>query len=168
LQAATRTVLRLSAAANLIVCLGFLALAAPSYRQQYRILATWPAVEATVVRSRVLALPTDSSQTLYDAEYTFAFWLRDGMHQASLGSNHLSSNRERKEKQVARFPEGTRHSILYNPADPTDIRMQPGYNVHFFAVPVFISGVGLIFGVIALLLWWSAWPRAKTLAKSPS
>ena len=43
--------------------------------------------------------------------------------------------------------------MRYNPSDPRDIRIRAGYKVYFFAVPVFISGVAVIFGLLALLVF---------------
>jgi hypothetical protein len=131
-------------------------MSASAFQRQIKLLHSWPAVEATVVRSRVVPLATDSGEVLYDAEYTFAFSLPDGVHIASAGSNHQSTSQVRKLKQIARFPAGSRHRILYNPVDPSDIRIQPGYNVHFFAVPLFIAGAGLIFGLVGLGCSWGA------------
>jgi hypothetical protein len=155
MPAAARVALRLASALLLIACAGLLALSAPEFWRQYTVLKTWHAVEATVVNSRVIALPTGSGESLYDAEYTFAFAAGGGWHVARTGSNHQSTNQESKRRQVARFPAGSRHTILYNPADPEQIRMQPGYNVHFFAVPLFISGAGLICGMVEMLLAWA-------------
>jgi hypothetical protein len=156
-----RTSLKVVAIACLIVCAIFVALSVPLYRQQYRLLQAWPRAEAVVVHSRVVAVPT-AGAPLYDAEYTFAFEAHGRRAVvATAYSNHQSTSRERKQKQVARFPAGLRHTVLYNPADPSDIRMQPGYNVHFFAVPIFVSGAGAMFAVVALGLWVIARGRAR-------
>jgi hypothetical protein len=153
---ATSTVLKVVAVGFSIFFLGFLVLSARMFWGQYRILKTWVAVDARVVSSRVVVVPTSSGEMLYDAEYIFAFNADGRPTIAVTNSNHQSTSRERKEKQVARFPPGIAATILYNPADPTELRMQPGYNVHFFAVAVFVIGLGAIMGLLALSFWSAA------------
>ncbi len=156
MQPGTRSLLKVIAAGNLIVFTIFLAFAVPPFWRQWHILRTWPAAEATVVRSGVLELPTASGSSLYDIYVEFAYSVDGRSHRGAVNSNHQSINRERKEKQAARFPEGSRHSIRYNPAEPTDIRAQVGYNKTFFAVPIFISGAGAIFGLAGAVLLWAS------------
>jgi len=150
---ATRAVLRVIAVAFFIFFLGFLGMSAPMYWSQYQILRDWPAVEATVVTSVVIAIPTTGGGDLHDIEVRFAYIAAGRPYVGVIHSNHLSTNRARKEKQAQQFPIGSRQPIRYNPADPRDIRAQAGYNVHFFAVPIFVSGIGLIFLVFGLLIW---------------
>lgn len=149
---ATRATLRVVASAFFIFFLGFLGISIPLYWSQYKILRGWPAADAEVTSSRVLALQSQDGP-LYDIEVHFAFAAGGRAYSGVIHSNHLSSSRARKQKQAAEFPVGSRHIIRYNPADPTDIRAQVGYNVHFFAVPIFISGVGAIFLIIGVVIW---------------
>ncbi len=148
----TRAVLRVIASAFFIFFLGFLGISAPLYWSQYQILRGWPSVEAEVISSRVLVLQSQGGP-LHDIEVHFAFSVGGRPYVGVIHSNHLSTSRARKEKQAAEFPVGSHHRIRYSPDDPSDVRAQVGYNVHFFAVPVFISGVGAIFLVIGLVLW---------------
>ncbi len=167
MRSTARTTVRVLAAGFLIIFLIFFALSAPFYRQQYRLLQTWQRAEAEVVSSRVVTVRT-AGAPLYDAEYVFAFRAHGVPVVATTYSNHQSTSRERKAAQVARFPAGSRHTILYNPADPQDIRMAPGYNVHFFAVPIFISAAGALFGLIALVLWLIVQRGAAVEGNSPT
>jgi hypothetical protein len=148
----TRAVLRVIASAFFIFFLGFLGISAPLYWSQYRILGSWPTVEAEVTGSRVLVLQSQSGP-LHDIEVHFAFTVDGRPYTGVIHSNHLSTSRARKEKQAGEFPMGSHHLIHYNPRDPGDVRAQVGYNAHFFAVPIFISGVGAIFLVIGLVIW---------------
>ncbi len=149
----TRTILRVVASAFFIFCVGFLGISAPLYWGQYKILRSWPAVEAEVIGSQVLASPTTGGGELYDIEVQFAYAVHGRPYIGVIRSNHESTNRARKVKQAAEFPVGSRHTIRYDPTKPQEVRAQVGYNRHFFAVPLFISGVGAIFGVIGITLW---------------
>lgn len=152
MTAATRAILRVIASGFFIFFLGFLGISAPLYWSQYKILRDWPAADAEVTSSRVLVLESQSGP-LHDIEVHFAFSATGRPYAGVIHSNHLSASRARKEKQAAEFPVGSHHRIRFNPADPSDIRAQVGYNVHFFAVPVFISGVGAIFLLIGMVIW---------------
>lgn len=149
---ATRAALRVIASAFFIFFLGFLGISVPLYWSQYKILRGWPAADAEVTNSRVLALQAQGGP-VYDIEVHFAYSAGGRPYSGVIHSNHLSTDRARKEKQAAEFPVGSRHTIRFNPADASDIRAQVGYNVHFFAVPIFISGVGAIFLVIGIVIW---------------
>ncbi len=148
----TRAVLRVIATGFFIFFLGFLGISMPLYWNQYEILRDWPAVDAEVTRSSLLVLQSHSGP-LHDIEVHFAYAVDGRPYVGVIHSNHLSTSRARKENQAAAFPVGSHHRIRYNPAEPSDVRAQVGYNVHFFAVPIFISGVGGIFLVIGLVIW---------------
>lgn len=158
MTSATRAVLRVIATGFFIFFLGFLGISAPLYWSQYKILRDWPAVEAQVTASRVLTLQSQSGP-LHDIEVHFLFAVNGRPFIGIIHSNHLSTSRARKEKQAAGFPVGSRQVIRYNPADPTDVRAQVGYNVHFFAVPIFISGVGAAFLLVGVVIWLVSWRR---------
>jgi len=162
------SVLRVVAAALGLIFLACLVLAAPSYRQQHRILKTWPGVEAEVVRSQVTPHP-EGGTPLYATDLQLAYSVDGRPYLGAYRFPHLSTNYQRKQKQAAQYPPGSRHRIRYSPADPTDIRIHVGYNLEFFMVPVFITGLGLIFAapaVVLLLVARARRPRPVAAARS--
>jgi hypothetical protein len=100
-----------------------------------------------------VTLRTDSGQTLYDTLLVLAYRADRRPYVRSVGSLHQSTSYERKRRQAERFPAGSRTEVRYNPGDSRDIRLQAGYNVRLFAVPVFISGVAQS---SACWLWFSS------------
>jgi len=148
-----RTTLRVIAVACLVFFLIGLLFALSPFLQQWKILRTWPAADARVIHSQVVPLHTDSGQMLYDTLLVLSYQADGRPFVSSVGSLHQSTSYERKKKQADRFPPGSHTEVRYNPRDPRDIRIQAGYNVHFFAVPIFISGVAAIFGLLALLFF---------------
>ena len=148
---AVRTTLRVIAVACLIFFLIGLLFAVPPFIQQMKVLRRWPSADAQVIHSDVVPLRTDSGQMLYDTLLVLSYQVDGRPYVSSVGSLHQSTSYERKKKQAERFPPGSHTEVRYNPGDPRDIRIQAGYNVHFFAVPVFISGVAAIFGVLGLV-----------------
>ena len=122
-----RTLLKFLAAACLLMAIGALGLSIPSYWQQYRILKTWPAVEATVADRRVARLADNTGGSLYAAQLAFSYRVQGRDYTGLYEFPHLSTHPERKQKQLADFPPCSVHPIRYNAADPTDIRIQVGY-----------------------------------------
>ena len=150
LKPAVRTTFRVIAVACLVFFVIGLVFAVPPFVQQVKVLRSWPAADAQVLRSEVVPLRTDSGQMLYDTLLVLAYQADGRPYVSSVGSLHQSTHYERKKKQAERFPPGSHTEVRYNPRDPADIRIEADYNVHFFAVPVFISGVAAIFGLLAL------------------
>jgi len=153
MRGALRTSLRVIAVACLVFFLIGLLFAVPPFLQQMKVLRTWPSADARVVHSEVVPLRTDSGQMLYDTLLVLSYQVDGRPYVSNVGSLHQSTSYERKKKQADRFPPGSHTEVRYNPRDPHDIRIQAGYNVHFFAVPVFISGVAEIFGLLALFFF---------------
>ena len=145
--------LRVIAVACLVFFVIGLLFAVPPFVQQWKVLHTWPAVDARVVHSEVVPVRTDSNQVLYDMLLVLSYQVNGCPYVSTTGSLHQSTSYARKRKQADRFPPGSRTQVRYNPSDPRDVRIQPGYNVHFFAVPIFIGGVAAIFGLLALLFF---------------
>ena len=148
-----RTTLRVIAVACLVFFVIGLLFAVRPFLQQQKVLRSWPSADAQVVHSDVVPLRTDSGQVLYDTLLVLSYQAQGRPYVSSVGSLHQSTSYQRKKKQADRFQPGNHTEVRYNPADPRDVRVQVGYNVHFFAVPIFISGVAGIFGVLALVLF---------------
>jgi len=165
----TRVTLRVVAVANLVFFAVGLLFAIPAYRAQYRVLRDWPAADAVVVRSEVVPVESSSGGQLYGTAVQFAFDANGRTYMGVVTSPHQSTSYERKAKQIARFPPGSHHTIRYNPGHPADIRAEVGYNVQFFVVPVFITGVACIFLVLALIFFAIAhpWRNSTGLSASP-
>lgn len=160
MKPALRITLRVIAIACLVFFVIGLLFAVPPFLQQMKVLRTWPAADAQVVQSDVVPLHTDSGQMLYDTLLVLSYQAQGRPYVSGVGSLHQSTSYERKKRQADRFQPGDHTEVRYNPADPHDVRIQVGYNVHFFAVPIFISGVGAIFGVLALFLCLISWRKS--------
>ncbi len=148
-----RVLFKFLALASVLLALACVVIAAPSYYQCYRILKTWPTATGTVVRSLVVPKEDERGGWLYAAQLAFTYEAEGREYVGEYEFPHYSTEAGRKQKQLARFPAGSVHQIRYNPENPSDIRIQVGYNIHFFVIPVFITGVALIFVVLAALFF---------------
>jgi Protein of unknown function (DUF3592) len=121
-------------------------------------LKSWPAVEAEVTKSEVSGPSRSSSDTLvvpgltgshkivYSATVEFRF--------AAAGKQFTASGSEQSDdrggaNQTARnFAPGTRHTIRYNPANPNEVRFNPGYFNVVYTIMFFMNPI--IFGLFGL------------------
>ncbi len=154
MTADTRSTLRVLAAGLLIFFVFTMALSLPFWVRQYRMLKQWPRAQAVVVSSEVaqVAQTTDGRsqpRPLYQAVYRLSFTANSKPTSAEV-IGRRSSRRDAIAGSM--LPAATRIDVLYNPADPGEVRMHPGYNAIFFAVPLFITKVAGVFAAIALVL----------------
>ena len=91
---------------------------------------TWPAAASRVIHSDVLPLRTASGEVLYDTVLVLSYEAAGRTYVSSIGSLHESTHYERKKRQADRFPAGSQTEVRYNPENPHQVQIQPGYNGH--------------------------------------
>jgi hypothetical protein len=133
-----------------------LGVAAWSAHRQYTVITTWPAVDATVLDSRVThetGMSTGNSSqdtTMYKTEIEFQYRVGGKDYTTPSESNYSSSSYAEMKRNADAFPPGSVRRILYNPSDPNDITFSAGYTFGFFFLPVLFTGMGLLFAVMGL------------------
>jgi hypothetical protein len=165
-KASSAGILPMIAIANLIVCLAFVAFSIPFYWKQIHILQSWPAVDAQVIRAKVVPVRSEVSadgQKYFESDIQFLFTVSGKPRVAEIFS-HRSPNIDKVRYETNKFPVGSHRSIRYNPANLTDVRMNAGYNRRFFFAPLLITGFGLIFAIFAGVFWAMARSGNKTQA----
>ena len=165
MQDETRGSLRLIGVAFFIFFIGFLLLAAPFWWQQWKVLHTWPSVDAEVIQSDVTPM-TVKGKTGYDVFLAFRFKLGDRVFDTTYRSNRLSGSPDRKRAEAARFPVGSHVRLLYQPDNPSKLRLDPGYNLRFFAIPALITCLGIICGLVGTAFLIVAGRRAAPSRKA--
>ncbi len=128
----------------------------------------WPTAEATVVHSSVIPLSRyDSSQKrdilTYRTTVEFRFTVGGRGYQvrdvATWEDSGLSAAHLRK------YAQGSRHTILYNPADPSSIRLTRPSKIEFWALVIF-GAFSQIFTVIGLVVMYGFRPKAVSQCSS--
>ncbi len=143
-----RGVLQFIGVACLIVCVLFVILSLPFFLGQYRVLHSWPATQARILRSEIVTLPAAKHDQLYAAQLQIVYVV-DGQPITAELTSFQSSNYEETVRRAAEFPAGSRHQIRYDPNTPTQARIGAGWNRRFFAVPLITLGCGLVFAAFA-------------------
>jgi len=146
--------------------LAFLAPAVWMAREQYRLIQSWPEVEATGVRSEVVSY-RGKSGTMYRAEYELRYTVNGKEYITPFSSNVSSSSRSGRQQEADRYAPGTRHRIRFNPADPNDVRLNVGFRFGFFLLPLIFGGVGLLVTVVGVWLLLRSW-RGPAGLRCPS
>jgi Protein of unknown function (DUF3592) len=126
-----------------VVGLGLLTGGVFSARSQYNILKNWPKVDATMAKSAVTSGRDDKNTTVNGKEYL-----------TPATSSYKSSSYVEMKRKVDAFAPGTQHGLLYDPADPSDIRYDAGYNFSFFLLPTILGGVGIVFAGVGAGVWF--------------
>jgi len=159
--------LRLVGGIFLLVGLVLLAGAWWSGNRQYTILKTWPSVQAEVTKSQLTKSRDKNGNWTYGAEIEFHYLVNGKVYNTPATSSYQTSNYTAVKRQLDAFAPGTTHSILYNPADPDDIRFDAGLTLGFFLLPFILGVIGLPFSVIgAALLLASRGPSAGVACPS--
>jgi hypothetical protein len=150
-----RGVLQVFAVANLVLCACLLFVSLPFFWQQIKVLKFWAVTEAQVLRNEIAVEPGPEHEQIYAARLGIVYTV-DGRPVTAELTSYESKNYRATAERAAGFPVGSRHEIRYNPNDVTQARMGAGWNRRFFAVPLVVAGVGMLFAVFAVGLLLAA------------
>jgi hypothetical protein len=151
MKAETAAAMKVIAMGCTIIFLVFLGLSVPFYLRQREVLKTWPRTEAKVLAANVSTAP--GKRSTYTARFLVQYRLGDSVLSTTVDSGYGDRLRSHAQAMVDRFPAGSSVTVAYNPLDATQVRLNPGYNRYFFAAPLFITEVGLVFAGIAAVLY---------------
>jgi hypothetical protein len=124
---------------------------------QYRILTTWPAVDAVVTKVDRTSTTTRSSRppvTSYGARFTFRYTAQGHMYDSSADLGYNSSIRSDIERWMAQVPAGSHQRIRYDPQNPAHISLAVEYTPRSFAAPFTLAKWAGIIAAVSLFLYW--------------
>ncbi len=109
-----------------------------------------PTIGAEVVKSEVETVSSTASSTTYQPAVEFRYAIGGKEYRSRLSRKLTpAAIRKRSGWRVAYAP-GTEHTIHYNPANPEEIYADAGYTLDFFLLPIALTGIGLLFLLVAL------------------
>ncbi len=138
--------------ANLIICVILMIFSIPFFLHQIDVLRSWPTVQAQVLRSDVVVDRISQHEQFYSARIGLLYTV-DGKPITTEVTSFQDKNYKKTRARADEFPVGSFHQIRYLPNDPLQARVGAGWNVHFFALPLIVFGVGVAFGLIAATLF---------------
>jgi hypothetical protein len=137
--------------ANLIICVIMLAFSLPFFLHQISVLHHWPSADAQVIGSDVVVERISKNEQLYSARLLLVYTV-DGKAITTNLTSFQDQNYAKTRARADEYVVGSHHQIRYDPRDPQQARIGAGWNARFFALPLIVSGVGAVFGLIAAAL----------------
>jgi len=142
-----RGTLRVIAAANFIFCGLFVVFSLPFLWHQVQVLRNWPEVEAQVLRSEVVAEPSAGHEMLFRAKLQMLYTVSGNPVISDLTSFE-STNYVATLRRVEQFPVGSHHAVRYDPANPAQSRIGAGWNRTYFALPLIVLVMAVVFAFV--------------------
>jgi hypothetical protein len=122
--------------------------------RQYRILKTWPAVDATVVQSRWVesrSRPGPGRGDSYGAEFQFRYSVA-GREYEAIARPGYSSSYDQARRWLGELPVGSRRRIRYEPDNPQVISLANDYGTLSFAASYALARWVLIIAAASIVL----------------
>lgn len=142
-----RGTLRVIAAANFIFAALFLIFSLPFFWRQAQVLRKWPETDAQVLRSEVVSESSSGHEILYRAKLQVLYTVSGNPVTSDLTSFE-SANYEATLRRTEQFPVGSHHPIRYDPSNPAQARIGAGWNRMYFALPLIVLTMAIVFGLI--------------------
>jgi len=137
--------------ANLIICVILLLFSLPFFWHQIAVLRMWPATDAQVLHSDVVVERISQHEQFYSARLGLLYTV-DGKPITTEVTSFQDNNYKKTRARADEYVVGSHHEIRYDPHNPEQARIGAGWNARFFALPLLVSGVGVVFGIIAIAL----------------
>jgi hypothetical protein len=131
---------------------------------QYRILTTWPAVDAVVTKVEWTTATTHTSSppiTSYGARFSFRYMAGGRVYDSSADLGYSSSIRSDIERWMAQMPAGSHQRIRYDPRNPANFSLAADYTPRSFAAPFMLTKWAGLIAAAAAILFWLGWRSAK-------
>ncbi len=154
----SRGTLQTIAVACLIIGVILLIFSAPFYIHQIGVLRTWPTADAQVLRSDVTVDRISQHEQFYSAHIGLLY-IVDGKPITTEVTSFQDQDYQKTRARANEFQVGSHHEIRYLPNDPLQARIGAGWNAHFFALPLVVSGAGAVFCLATLTLLIAAGRR---------
>jgi hypothetical protein len=138
------------ASANFIFAAIFVVFSLPFFWRQIDVLRHWPEADAQVLQSEVVA-HAEGHDNVYRAKLQVLYTV-NGKPITSDLTSFESSNYEATQQRVAQFPVGSHQALRYDPANPTQTRLGAGWTTTFFALPLIVFAMAMVFVLIGSVL----------------
>lgn len=146
-----RGILQAIAVACLIIGVILVIFSAPFYFHQIAVLRAWPTADALVLRSDVVVDRISQHEQFYSAKVGLLYTV-DGNPITTEVTSFQDQDYQKTRTRADEFKVGSHHEIRYSPHDPMQARIGAGWNARFFALPLIVSGTGVVFCLITAVL----------------
>jgi hypothetical protein len=146
-----RGTLRVIAAANFIFAGLFVIFSLPFFWRQVQVVRNWPEADAQVLRSEVVSDPSQGHEMVYRAKLQVLYTVGGNPVISDLTSFE-SQNYEATLGRAEQFPVGSHHAVRYDPANPAQARIGAGWNRTYFALPLIVLTMAVVFAFAGAVL----------------
>jgi len=112
----------------------------------------WPTTDGIVSDSRLVTSKDDNGTTLCSASYRVQYSV-NGTEYTYDDYEHVSSSDCAEWKSKVSSAKGTHRTVLYDPENPKDVYVNPGYNFNFFGLPFWCLCFSVVFTFAGLVAW---------------
>jgi len=110
----------------------------------------WPRVTGVVTNGQLAGEAGDASGPVYRVWLQFRFTAGGKEYLGNTGDSWISNDRSVMEWELRRYTIGSSHVIRYNPANPTEVRLEAATTAKPFAPAMYAGGIGLCMVVVSL------------------
>jgi hypothetical protein len=142
--------------------------------RQYRVLSTWPAVDALVTKAEWTTNANRASHppaTAYSARFTFRYMAAGRVYDSTVDVGYASTRRSDVERWMAQMPVGSHQRMRYDPRNPGDVTLATDLSSRTFTAPLTLAKWAGVLAVVCgtlFLLGSRASRRQATLSSSSS
>lgn len=153
MQSSSRVTISVFAIAAFLFGVASIALGVPFFWKQNAVVRNWPQAVAQVQRSEVVQI-VQGGQQLWATRFELSFEADGKPVQATVKGYRQSFTREHAEEAARRFAAGQPVIVRYDPADPTEIRLDTDQPMRYYQLPIALALTGAIFIGIAMALFY--------------
>ncbi len=146
-----KTVWNAGAIACLLFGLAAIGLGVPFFLKEYKIVRDWPAAQAHIHGSEVVEM-TAAGERLYATRFELSFTTGDRLNVVTVNAYEQGTDRKTVEAAASRYPAGSYALVRYNPANPSEIRLDTDQPRRFFRIPIALGITGLIFLITSAII----------------
>jgi hypothetical protein len=120
----------------------------------YFSLQKWEQVPARVSGNAIVQFQTPRGPR-YRGELELRYSVRDIIYRVPYSMAASYRTDEAARDDIVRYRLGTVQPVFVNPSDPNDLLLERRSSLRFFLIPLALTVLGMAFGFICMLLFWS-------------
>jgi hypothetical protein len=126
---------------------------------------SWPTVQGAIVTSQVASSTDSDGDTTYYADIVYSYRVSGTVYEGDrvVFGEGSTSDYDAMQEVADRYPARRTVTVYYNPDDPADAVLEPGFN-WWLMLPL---GIGVIFALVGIgTAWGTLWTISRQAMRS--